>query len=275
MDREAREPCLGHSVPKAVAVRAHGLHWGLRDHVETLLLGPGMNQALCLSGHIFWGGSPVLPLSGQGEGTPGPDHPLVRSRLPCRVSIVVIVSQIVRLGGGHTPHEGIEKKAEQGKAPQRSEARVHTLSHVQLTYNTVFVSLAQCVCVCVCMCMYVCVCTCVCVCVYVCACMCVCLYVCACVFVCMCVCVCVYVCARVYVCMCLCVCVCTCVYMFVFMCVHVYVCVCVCARVCAHACVFVCVCMCVCVHVYECMCMCVHVCVHAHMCVDVCVHARV
>ena len=37
MDREAREPCLGHSVPKAVAVRAHGLHWGLRDHVEKSL----------------------------------------------------------------------------------------------------------------------------------------------------------------------------------------------------------------------------------------------
>ena len=28
------------------------------------------SEALCLSGHIFWAGSPVLPLSGQGEGTP-------------------------------------------------------------------------------------------------------------------------------------------------------------------------------------------------------------
>ena len=187
MDREAREPCPGHSVPKAVAVRAHGLHRGLRDHVETLLLGPGMNQALCLSGHIFLVGqsSPAPVRAGGGDawvpgsssGRPGPDHPLVRSRLPCRVSIVVIVSQIVRLGDGHTPHEGIEKKAEQGKAPWRSEARVRTLSHVQWTYNTVLASLAQCVCVC--MCVYACVCTCV----YVCVCVCVCV----CVRVCMCV----------------------------------------------------------------------------------------
>ena len=55
MDPEAREPGLGLSGPKATAVRAHGLHRGLRVHVAMLLLGPGMNLKLCASQGTFSG----------------------------------------------------------------------------------------------------------------------------------------------------------------------------------------------------------------------------
>ena len=73
MDPEAREPGLGLSGPKATAVRAHGLHRGLRVHVAMLLLGPGMNLKLCASQGTFSGQAvQSCPCQGRGRGRPSP-----------------------------------------------------------------------------------------------------------------------------------------------------------------------------------------------------------